>query len=126
MNKSAVYILKKYFALILVGVVGLLTLNNALYTHFHKLANGELIVHAHPFSKSNQTSNPSKTHEHTKVELLVFDNLLLLFAGIILVTISSLVVPQKTERQCIVVIVKRSLSRYFCNRAPPTLFIEAC
>lgn len=126
MNRSAVYLLKKYFAIILVGVVGLLTLNNALFTHFHKLANGDLIVHAHPFSKSSQTSNPSQTHEHTKVELLVLDNLLLLFVGIILVTISSLVSTQKVERFCATLAIKYTRFRHFSNRAPPSLFIGIC
>ena len=120
MNKSAVYLLKKYFAVVLVGAVGLLTLNNALYTHFHKLANGNLIVHAHPFSKSDQTSIPPKTHEHTKVELLVLDNLLLLFAGKILVTISSLVSTQKIERFCATYAIHYARFRHFSNRAPPS------
>jgi len=119
MKQSTIYMLKKNFAIVLVGVVGLLTLNNVLFTHFHKLANGELIVHAHPFSKSGQTNNPSETHEHTKVELLVFDSLLLLFTGIIIAGTSNLIRPFEIKRLYAAFTVKQNHFRHFSNRAPP-------
>ncbi len=46
--------------------------------HLHKLPNGSLVVHAHPFSKSSNPESPVQNHQHTKVELLILDNLQLL------------------------------------------------
>jgi hypothetical protein len=31
----------------------LLIVNNIVFLHVHKLPNGEIIVHAHPYNKSN-------------------------------------------------------------------------
>jgi hypothetical protein len=73
-------IIKKYFALLLVGIVGLLVLNNALFSHNHRLPNGSVVVHAHPFSKSNQPDLPLQSHQHTKFQLLFLDSLLVLFS----------------------------------------------
>jgi hypothetical protein len=65
----------------LVSIVGLLTLNNVLFMHMHRLANGSLVVHAHPFSKSNQPDSSAKSHQHSKVEFQFLDSLLLFFAN---------------------------------------------
>jgi hypothetical protein len=81
MNAGVINRTKKYFAISLISIVGLLTLNNALFLHMHRLANGSLVVHAHPFSKSNQPENSAKSHQHSKVELQFLDSLLLLFAN---------------------------------------------
>jgi hypothetical protein len=81
MNAGVINRTKKYFAIALVSIVGLLTINNALFLHMHRLANGSLVVHAHPFSKSNQTDSAAKSHQHSKVEFQFLDSLLLLFAN---------------------------------------------
>ena len=69
--------------------------NKALFMHTHKLANGNLISHAHPFNKSTD-NQPFKTHTHSQAELLLISNLEILF----LVVFLSLVlhnVLQKTK-----------------------------
>lgn len=51
--------------------------NTAFFIHFHKLANGDIIVHAHPFNKEKD-NQPFKTHHHTSQELILFQQFQLL------------------------------------------------
>lgn len=113
------YIVKKYFAIALVGIIGLLTLNNTLFMHLHRLPDGSLIVHAHPFSKSNQADDPGQTHQHTKVELLVFDSLLILFAIGLLRVAKSNEQPRLVKHYYKLQSIGSSISHIFSNRAPP-------
>ena len=58
------------------GVIGLLIINSILFTHSQTLSDGSVIVHAHPY---NKTSNPSSNHNHHEDELLILNNITLLF-----------------------------------------------
>ncbi|WP_421919431.1 hypothetical protein [Marinifilum sp.] len=57
-------------------IMSLLILNNILFTHQHVLPDGKIIVHAHPFHK---TDNPPNKHHHSKSDFLVLQNISLLF-----------------------------------------------
>ncbi len=70
--------IQKLVARILVFSVGLLIVNNVVFLHSHKLSNGKVIVHAHPYNKS-QDSAPFKTHNHTSKELFHIASIHLLF-----------------------------------------------
>ncbi|HDP54535.1 MAG TPA: hypothetical protein ENN24_02485 [Bacteroidetes bacterium] len=76
---SLICALKKYVAIFSLVIIGALVLNNLLFVHIHWLDDGKIVVHAHPFSKAAQQENSQQQHKHTKVEILVFDSLLLLF-----------------------------------------------
>ena len=52
--------------------------NKVMYTHIHKLENGRIVVHAHPYDKS-ENENPGRTHQHVKAELFFLQSLELLF-----------------------------------------------
>lgn len=65
--------------------------NVALFTHTHKLQDGTLIEHAHPFDKAGDTS-PHKSHHHTASALLFFQHLTLLFLSAIAVLSFAVVV----------------------------------
>jgi hypothetical protein len=71
-------IIKKAFAYLILGVVGLLILNKAVFLHTHKLADGTVILHAHPFH-SGSNSNSNNPHQHTKGGYLYFDEINLLY-----------------------------------------------
>jgi len=58
----------------MIGILAMLIANKAVFTHTHKLSDGTLIEHAHPFDKSNDPG-PYKSHHHTNTELLFFQNL---------------------------------------------------
>jgi hypothetical protein len=61
-------------AIFLIVVLGLFCLNNIVYNHKHRLKDGSLIAHAHPYNKSGDT-NPLKSHQHTTGELVFLANL---------------------------------------------------
>jgi hypothetical protein len=73
----------------LIGIMGMYMLNEALFTHSHITAQGEVITHAHPYDKSD--SAPFKHHQHSKNELLVFNALKIwiFFSGIVITLIVS-------------------------------------
>ncbi|MDY0196313.1 MAG: hypothetical protein RBR68_00715 [Tenuifilaceae bacterium] len=111
---------KKYFAIFLVVIVGGLILNNMLFMHSHFLSDGEIIVHAHPFNKTQQAENPLQQHQHTKGEILFFNSLLLLFTVAILCLFTASVrkwVPLKSHYFYSVLENKPQI---IANKAPPS------
>ena len=68
----------------MIGVIGMLVVNKIVFSHVHKLSDGTIIEHAHPFNKSAD-SKPFKSHHHSRAELLLFENLNILFLVLLLV-----------------------------------------
>ncbi|RZT91789.1 hypothetical protein EV201_3002 [Ancylomarina subtilis] len=99
-----------------VGVIGLLILNNILFTHSQILFDGSVIIHAHPY---NKTSNPPQNHHHDKDELLILANIALLFftAAVIYHFDKTLINSDKNEFQQIKYITILFLRKL--GRAPP-------
>ncbi len=74
--------------LLLLPAVLWLFINTTVNSHIHILADGYVITHSHPFVEKQANSIPSKTHHHTKKELL----LLSLFSGLVFSIISLLII----------------------------------
>jgi predicted membrane protein len=124
MKTGAFYMIKKYLALWLIAIVGLLTLNNALFMHLHRLADGTLIVHAHPFDKSNPENTSSNSHQHTKLELLFFDSLLILFIlGLLQITIKN-TGSNITRIRSFNYLIRQNSPQVITNKAPPVFAIN--
>lgn len=70
--------------------------NNVAYLHTHILSDGEIIQHAHPFSKS-ENSNSGTQHQHSKLEVFMLSHLLLL--ALIMPVILSLIQLTHTPLQ---------------------------
>lgn len=64
----------KIFVFLLIGIMGIMITNQALFLHFHKLSDGTVVTHAHPYNKT-QDSQPNKTHHHSNIEFLLIHNL---------------------------------------------------
>lgn len=62
----------------MIGMIGMLVANKSIFMHTHKLADGTIIVHAHPFDRSNE-SGPYQSHQHTEAEFLIFQNIEIFF-----------------------------------------------
>jgi len=75
---------KKTFAILMIGTMGLLIVNKGLFIHSHKLEDGSIIIHAHPYDK-NQDSEPFKKHHHSKAEFIFLQSLNQLFLSIYLI-----------------------------------------
>jgi hypothetical protein len=65
-------------AFICIAVVAMLALNDIVFLHAHELPNGEVIVHAHPYSKGSDSA-PFKKHHHSTTEYIAIDQVQLLF-----------------------------------------------
>lgn len=69
---------KTLISLLIIGLIGLLITNKIVFTHIHKLDDGTIVEHAHPYNKADD-SDPLKKHHHSNAELLFFNNLNILF-----------------------------------------------
>jgi hypothetical protein len=105
-------------AIILIGLMNLMILDKALFLHTHKLNDGTIIVHAHPFNKSAD-SKPFKTHHHSNSIFHFYHIVNLLFPAIILTF--ALILTFKKNKHLFVQIKKISRSYTFRKkgRAPP-------
>ncbi|MGF1637585.1 MAG: hypothetical protein ACFCUU_10980 [Cyclobacteriaceae bacterium] len=61
----------RLIALLHLSLMGALMLNSTLFWHVHQLNDNSLIVHAHPYQKSED--QPFQEHQHTDDELLTID-----------------------------------------------------
>jgi len=72
------HIIRKNIKLITFGIAGLFSLlmiNNTVFLHAHKLNDGRVVYHAHPFSHSENQQNPGENHQHSNGQILVLDQL---------------------------------------------------
>jgi hypothetical protein len=102
----------------MIGIMGLFIANKAIFLHVHKLADGTIIEHAHPYDKSND-SKPYKSHHHSNAEFLFFQNLEILFL-IVFLTL-ALVAFVKKEKVSFKLITEHTLICiiFHKGRAPP-------
>ncbi len=73
-KKKIINNLIRWTGVLLITLFAFQILNKSLYIHTHKLADGSVIVHAHPYNKSSDTA-PVKSHEHTQTEILFLINM---------------------------------------------------
>ena len=108
----------KLITFLMIGIMGMFIVNKAIFLHTHKLDNGTVISHAHPYAKSND-SKPFKSHHHTNAELLFFQNIEILFLIVSLTfALFSLVEKAKYSSN---IITRHTLSCIILQkgRAPP-------
>jgi len=108
----------KAIAFLMIGAMGLFIINKLVFSHLHKLEDGTVIEHAHPYDRSSD-SGPYKSHHHTKSELLFFQNLGIIFPIIFL---TFAVIPIVKERIFYLFeVVRQALSCViiYKGRAPP-------
>jgi TRAP-type C4-dicarboxylate transport system permease small subunit len=95
--------------------------NASMNQHSHQLSSGIMVNHAHPFEKKD-TGNPSGDHHHTRLELILLEQisvnyfwiyLAILFIFPFFLTLSDIIIREKY--------ILRSPYLYFLNNyhAPP-------
>ena len=112
--------LHRIISVVLVTVFLLMVSNRAFYLHSHKLVSGKVIVHAHPFNKS-QDNQPFKVHHHSVHELFLLRHVeLLFFLGALSLVLLTLVLGRGLSFY-----VTRNYNTFVCfkkqSRAPPKL-----
>jgi len=102
----------------MIGIIGLLTINNVMFLHSHKSANGNIVTHAHPYDKSDDSA-PIKSHHHSKTEFTFLKNLQLLF----ICALISFIVLDFAKKQSYIVINRvfytQGYEILYLGRAPP-------
>jgi len=86
MKATVKYITIKIVILLMTGVMCLLIVNTAIFLHVHKLNDGTIISHAHPYDKTSDT-HPFKTHQHSKTDFLHIHTLEIFFPLVFLMLV---------------------------------------
>ncbi len=122
MKVVAVSTIKKITAIALIGIIALITINNATFYHFHKQPDGNIVAHAHPYSKSSQNQDPIQSHKHTQQEFLFLNSLLLLFSVGLLFFSSLLFEAKPLEQVYYRSAFLENTPQTVLNKAPPIFF----
>ncbi|PLX08584.1 MAG: hypothetical protein C0596_06925 [Marinilabiliales bacterium] len=84
--------------------LSLIITNNSVFLHVHKLENGKIISHAHPFNKTEKSPNGAAKHKHSQQELYIYHIL-----NNVLILGLSLIIIGKIYRS------KNNIKRYYYN-----------
>ncbi|MBN2272905.1 MAG: hypothetical protein JXR41_03790 [Bacteroidales bacterium] len=85
MKKTISHIIIKVTIFFMVGLMGMLIANKAIFTHSHQLKDGTIVNHAHPYNRSDD-NQPFKSHHHTQYEFVFLNNIQIFFLVAVLIT----------------------------------------
>lgn len=110
--------LLKLFSYLCLSILLLQIVNKSIYIHSHRLANGMLVMHAHPFNKQKDNA-PFKSHKHTNLEYFAYDTLTT-FIGVAIFSLVLLLIVTNTKNYYYIdlEIVKR-FTQSKQNKSPP-------
>lgn len=109
---------KKTIAFLIIGLMALFIINKTVFLHSHRLTNGTVVTHAHPYSKTAD-SEPFKFHHHTNAAFFMFDTLELLYLSAVLALLFFITPAILTFRFSAVPKYSPEYASYSRNRAPP-------
>jgi hypothetical protein len=113
--------MKKPLVWLLLGLWTLIMLNSVMYRHSHRLPNGKIVSHAHPYKKSSDGS-PAKPHEHTDEELALLqliDGQLFAPPATLSVAFVAPVVNEAAHNFAYACLALSSCQLHHAGRAPP-------
>ena len=103
-----------------ISIIGMLVINNLIFLHAHKLANGYVIIHAHPFNKSKDSA-PFKMHHHSNAEFFLLHHVQLFFyIGSFILGAKFVLKPIFTYDYCAPSFIN-SFTYNFTKRGPPAI-----
>lgn len=113
--------LLKYTTLLLVAVITLLCLNQSANIHSHRLSDGTIITHAHPYNKTSDSA-PLKSHHHNVQDSITLRNITHLFVSLFVILTLSLL--PLYNRPYNIVICHKIISdvKHIQGRAPPLFY----
>lgn len=110
--------IKNLIAGLFLTVIGLFIVNNVVFLHAHRLSNGKVLIHAHPYNKQ-QDSGPIKHHNHSPIQIYHISQIQLLFFASCLLIIALLYHKKIYRYINDVSIVHPLLFSHKKGRAPP-------
>ena len=111
---------KFWLVLILPAIVWLI-INSAVNGHYHKLQNGKIIHHCHPYKHNENNNSPFEDHHHSNAEYYIID----LISNTIVLLSSFFIFHSITFAykyiNCLIVLLIPPKEYYFSNnyRSPP-------
>lgn len=78
---------KKILGYLAFIAICILIINNVLFTHFHHLESGHIIVHAHPYNKASESSDKNSQHQHKEKEFFIISILNSVLFKILIVSV---------------------------------------
>lgn len=102
----------------MVTVIAMLTFNQSAFMHTHKLADGTVISHAHPYNKTTDSA-PIKSHHHTLIDFLILENINFLFLAVIIALTIWLLTKTIAFRVALFHASDNPLINSSLGRAPP-------
>ena len=86
--------MKQFAKIVTLSIVPLLVfifVNQSVNTHYHKLDDGLVISHAHPYAKSNDLADtPFQQHKHTKAQFFLLAQVSSVFLPFVVLSFLSL------------------------------------
>ena len=116
--------IKRPLALMLAAILVLLSLNNSYFMHAHRMADGSIVYHAHPFDTKSDSA-PVKSHHHSIVEIVILDSLVFFIFILGLGLIAFFIERRTTYLARSVRILRQDCYIHLNGRAPPTNFISS-
>ncbi|MFP4557717.1 MAG: hypothetical protein ACLFNU_12690 [Bacteroidales bacterium] len=118
--------MRKVLSIVIIPVIMLLFYNQVANWHFHKLPNGIVVEHAHPFTDSKTNDTPYQSHAHTEMEFLVI-GLMSTTLGLVVFALLFSLVLSLTRREKLIpqyAFISHSLYLQKTNplRGPPKCF----
>lgn len=113
--------IQKHLSILLLFALPTVMYNNLTNQHRHLLPNGQMVVHAHPFSKS-EGDNPQKQHTHTANQLFVIAQINNLFSLLLIVSFFYHFIREKFKKNIVSFSIELIFSFPNINyqlRAPP-------
>jgi hypothetical protein len=112
----------KYILILLSPFICWYFINSFINGHYHKLSNGEIIYHCHPFKHSKNNTSPFEDHHHTKSEFFILAQI----SNPVFLLLVILILIGQFIHSCHEIIISRNLyfllRSYFYNknyRSPP-------
>jgi hypothetical protein len=110
-------ITKLILSFLLIGIVGMLVVNEAIYTHTHQI-NGHLVTHSHPYSNPSDSSS-APAHQHNKTQLAFWGNIEILFPLTVLAFLMLNISKPVFRSIQSIIFVYTAPQVHYPGRAPP-------
>lgn len=113
----------KFLLVIIIPATVWLVINSTVNGHYHKLQDGKIIYHCHPFKHYENNKSPFEDHHHSKSEYFILDQISHTLALFSVFLISYLITFTYKKINCFRVLILPSKKYFFSRnyRSPPVL-----
>lgn len=93
--------------------------NQSMFIHAHRMSDGTIVVHAHPFKSSGDANEPYKSHKHSSYDYVLLDNLAHFLATFITLFLAFHILKSENHFKKVFEIIYQADLVHPSLRAPP-------